>query len=356
MSKAAQLAALIGSGQAQGNRNIVINGACVIDQRNNGSSFTPADTNYTVDRWRYTASQASKFTFQQNAAAVTPPVGFTNYMGFTVASAVSIGNGDYFAITQRIEGYTTDQLEFGTSNAKNVTLSFWVRSSLTGTFGGALRGASFGRAFPFTYAISSANTWEYKTVAVDGDTSGTYQSGNTTGLEVIFGLGVGSTNSGSAGAWTASGHFSATGAVSVVGTGSATWYVTGIQLEIGDVATPFEHEDFGTTLAKCQRYFVNNNGHGGSTGGINMARSVYANAADGVTNFPVEMRANPTITFFDAASTAGTLTENGSANGRASTALYVSRTTVSRATSSAFATAAGAGYHVQGTYKADAEL
>tara|TARA_R110000782_G_scaffold265650_1_gene359569 strand:+ start:732 stop:1823 length:1092 start_codon:yes stop_codon:yes gene_type:complete len=255
MSKAAQLAALIGSGQAQGNRNIVINGACVIDQRNNGSSFTPADTNYTVDRWRYTASQASKFTFQQNAAAVTPPVGFTNYMGFTVASAVSIGNGDYFAITQRIEGYTTDQLEFGTSNAKNVTLSFWVRSSLTGTFGGALRGASFGRAFPFTYAISSANTWEYKTVAVDGDTSGTYQSGNTTGLEVIFGLGVGSTNSGSAGAWTASGHFSATGAVSVVGTGSATWYVTGIQLEIGDVATPFEHRSYGDELARCQRYY-----------------------------------------------------------------------------------------------------
>ena len=293
MSKAAQLAALIGSGQAQGNRNIVINGACVIDQRNNGSSFTPADTNYTVDRWRYTASQASKFTFQQNAAAVTPPVGFTNYMGFTVASAVSIGNGDYFAITQRIEGYTTDQLEFGTSNAKNVTLSFWVRSSLTGTFGGALRGASFGRAFPFTYAISSANTWEYKTVAVDGDTSGTYQSGNTTGLEVIFGLGVGSTNSGSAGAWTASGHFSATGAVSVVGTGSATWYVTGIQLEIGDVATPFEHEDFGTTLAKCQRYYYKISVDT-QYDTFMVADNDTTTTANGTNSFPVTMRDSPT--------------------------------------------------------------
>jgi hypothetical protein len=236
-------------------RNLIINGACVIDQRNSGSSVTPADTNYTVDRWRYTASQASKFTFQQNAGSVTPPAGFENYMGFTVASAVTVGSGDYFAITQRIEGYNVNQLEFGTSNAKTVTLSFWVRSSLTGTFGGTLRGASFGRSYPFTYAISSANTWEYKTVTVAGDTSGTYQSGNTTGLEVIFGLGVGSTYSGTAGAWTASGHFSATGAVSVVGTGSATWQVTGIQLEVGDTATPFEHRSFGDELIKCQRYF-----------------------------------------------------------------------------------------------------
>jgi hypothetical protein len=238
-----------------GVRNLIINGACVIDQRNSGSSVTPADTNYTVDRWRYTASQASKFTFQQNAGSVTPPAGFENYMGFTVASAVTVGSGDYFAITQRIEGYNVNQLEFGTSNAKTVTLSFWVRSSLTGTFGGTLRGASFGRSYPFTYAISSANTWEYKTVTVAGDTSGTYQSGNTTGLEVIFGLGVGSTYSGTAGAWTASGHFSATGAVSVVGTGSATWQVTGIQLEVGEQATPFEHRSYGDELARCQRYY-----------------------------------------------------------------------------------------------------
>jgi hypothetical protein len=241
--------------QYAGARNLIINGACVIDQRNSGSSVTPADTNYTVDRWRYTASQASKFTFQQNAGSVTPPTGFENYMGFTVASAVTVGSGDYFAITQRIEGYNVNQLEFGTSNARTVTLSFWVRSSLTGTFGGALRGASFGRSYPFTYAISSANTWEYKTVTVAGDTSGTYQSGNTTGLEVIFGLGVGSTYSGTAGAWTASGHFSATGAVSVVGTGSATWQITGIQLEVGEQATPFEHRSFGDELAKCQRYY-----------------------------------------------------------------------------------------------------
>lgn len=291
MTRARELANLAGvSETALSNRNMIINGACVIDQRNSGSSVTPADTNYTIDRWRYTASQASKFTFQQNAGSVTPPAGFENYMGFTVASAVTVGSSDYFAITQRIEGYNVNQLEFGTANAKTVTLSFWVRSSLTGTFGGSLRGANFGRSYPFTYSISSANAWEYKTVTVAGDTSGTYQSGNTTGLEVIFGLGVGSTNSGTAGAWTASGHFSATGAVSVVGTGSATWYITGVQLEVGDQATPFEHRSYGEELAACQRYYVAYENKFGYSGGY--YSSTEANA---VITYPVTMRTTPTL-------------------------------------------------------------
>ena len=304
MSKAAELAALIGSQSALSNRNLILNGACVIDQRNGGASVTPADTNYTIDRWRYTASQASKFTFQQNAGSVTPPAGFENYMGFTVASAVSVGSGDYFAITQRIEGYNVNQLEFGTANAKTVTLSFWVRSSLTGTFGGTLRGASFGRSYPFTYSISSANTWEYKTVAVAGDTSGTYQSGSTTGLEVIFGLGVGSTNSGTAGAWTASGHFSATGAVSVVGTGSATWYITGVQLEVGEQATPFEHRSYGDELAACQRYYqigkvaATGRADGGTMGGAaTFATAMRASATIAVTSTTGSQYAgSPTLT------------------------------------------------------------
>ena len=248
------IASSLNGGQFGGRRNLIINGAMQVDQRNSGSSVTPADTDYTVDRWRYTASQASKFTFQQNTGS-TPPTGFKNYMGFTVASAVTVGNADYFAITQRIEGNNVSQLELGTANAETITLSFLVRSSLTGTFGGALRGASFGRSYPFTYSISSANTWESKTITIAGDTSGTYQTDTTTGLEVIFGLGVGSDNSGSAGAWTGSGHFSATGAVSVVGTSSATWYCTGVQLEVGSQATPFEHRSFGEELALCQRYF-----------------------------------------------------------------------------------------------------
>jgi hypothetical protein len=331
--------------QYAGARNLIINGACVIDQRNSGSSVTPADTNYTVDRWRYTASQASKFTFQQNAGSVTPPTGFENYMGFTVASAVTVGSGDYFAITQRIEGYNVNQLEFGTSNARTVTLSFWVRSSLTGTFGGALRGASFGRSYPFTYAISSANTWEYKTVTVAGDTSGTYQSGNTTGLEVIFGLGVGSTYSGTAGAWTASGHFSATGAVSVVGTGSATWQVTGVQLELGEQATPFEHRSFGDELAKCQRYFqIHDDMHfRGYATGTNQRIEQYF--ALGTT-----MRADPTR---------AVITAGSSSNVRSAATTYSGLTLGSRtggAILSIEAAAAGLAYIEDREESLDAEL
>ena len=283
----------LGFADRHSNPSLIINGACVIDQRNSGSSITPADTNYTIDRWRYTSSQASKFTFQQNAGSVTPPAGFENYMGFTVASAVTVGSGDYFAITQRIEGYNVNQLEFGTANAKTVTLSFWVRSSLTGTFGGTLRGASFGRSYPFTYSISSANTWEYQTVTVAGDTSGTYQSGNTTGLEVIFGLGVGSTNSGTASAWTASGHFSATGAVSVVGTGSATWYITGVKLEVGSTATDFQHRSIGDELFRCQRYYVQQRVDIQTPAGGSMIVPIY---------FPTTMRATPTASAVSAGS------------------------------------------------------
>jgi len=295
MTKAAELAKMgevLTNSQIGGRRNIVINGAMQVDQRNSGSSVTPADTDYTVDRWRYTASQASKFTFQQNTGS-TPPAGFKNYMGFTVASAVTVGNADYFAITQRIEGNNVSQLELGTANAETVTLSFLVRSSLTGTFGGALRGASFGRSYPFTYSISSANTWESKTITIAGDTSGTYQTDNTTGLEVIFGLGVGSDNSGSAGAWTGSGHFSATGAVSVVGTGSATWYCTGVQLEVGNQATPFEHRSFGEELALCQRYYLLVGQ--GDLNPICNGQAYSSTVIYGVYPFPVEMRTSPSL-------------------------------------------------------------
>jgi hypothetical protein len=312
MTKAAELAKMgevLTNSQIGGRRNIIINGAMQVDQRNGGSSVTPADTDYTVDRWRYTASQASKFTFQQNTGS-TPPTGFKNYMGFTVASAVTVGDADYFAITQRIEGNNVSQLKLGTANAETVTLSFLVRSSLTGTFGGALRGASFGRSYPFTYSISSANTWESKTITIAGDTSGTYQTDNTTGLEVIFGLGVGSDNSGSAGAWTGSGHFSATGAVSVVGTGSATWYCTGVQLEVGSQATPFEHRSYGEELQLCKRYC--NALLGGTNGNRLYTYNYNASFKAYLFYFPVKMRAAPAVTLENSggAGTAAILTKD----------------------------------------------
>ncbi len=139
-------------------RNKIINGNMVIDQRNAGASVTPADGAYTLDRWQYQASQASKFTVQQNAASVTPPTGFSNYLGATVAASVSVGSGDYFGLLQRIEGFNFADMAWGTASASPITVSFWVRSSLTGTFGGSLRNSAQNRSYPFTYIISSANT------------------------------------------------------------------------------------------------------------------------------------------------------------------------------------------------------
>jgi hypothetical protein len=236
------------------NRNRIINGDMRIDQRNAGASVTALDS-YAVDRWQYEGSQTSKFTLQQNAGSVTPPAGFINYYGATSSSAYSVTASDFFFIGQRIEGFNVDDFALGTVNAKIVTLSFWVRSSLTGTFGGALSNSAGNRSYPFSYSISTANTWEQKSITIAGDTSGTWVTNNGLGLRVRFSLGAGSTWSSTAGAWAGANYISATGATSVVGTNGATWYITGVQLEAGKVATPFEHRSYGEELALCQRYY-----------------------------------------------------------------------------------------------------
>ena len=236
-------------------RNRIINGNFVIDQRNAGASVTPATQQYTLDRWAQFLSQSSKLTIQQNAGSVTPPVGFTNYLGITSTSAYSINSTDFFNLYQFIEGYNVADLGWGTSNAKTVTLSFWVRSSLTGTFGGSLMNSANDRSYPFIYTISSANTWEQKSITIAGDTSGTWLTTNGVGLRVQLGLGLGSTLTGPAGAWAGAAYYGANGATSVVGTSGATFYITGVQLEEGTTATSFERETYSVTLQKCQRYY-----------------------------------------------------------------------------------------------------
>lgn len=243
--------------QLFGMRNRIINGDMRIDQRNAGASVTiGAGASYTLDRWQPNSSQASKFSVQQNAGSVTPPNGFTNYLGVTSLSSYSVPSGEVFDLRQLIEGFNVADLGWGTANAKTVTLSFWVRSSLTGTFGGSIFNSAANRSYPFTYTISSANTWEQKTVTIAGDTSGTWLTNNGIGLVVVFGLGVGSTYSGTAGAWAGATYTSATGATSVVGTNGATFYITGVQLEVGSTATPFERRLYNQELANCQRYYV----------------------------------------------------------------------------------------------------
>jgi hypothetical protein len=279
-------------------KNRIINGAMVIDQRNAGASSTPSTgAYYSLDRWRGYYSQTGKFTVQQNAGSVTPPVGFSNYLGVTSSSAYSVLSGDYFTVTQLIEGFNTADLQWGTANAKTVTLSFWVRSSLTGTFGGSLSNSGETYSYPFSYTISAANTWEQKTVTIAGPTSGTWIGAtNGIGIELNFGIGVGSSNSGTAGSWASAGYISATGATSVVGTNGATFYITGVQLEVGTQATSFEYRQYGTELNLCQRYY-NPNVYG-STG------FAYSSTT-GVLNFylGVSMRTTPTVVFTSGTST-----------------------------------------------------
>jgi hypothetical protein len=237
-------------------------------------------------------------TGQQNAGAVTPPVGFTNYLGITSSSAYSVVTGDTFGLFHRVEGLNVSDLGWGTANAQTVTLSFWVRSSLTGTFGGSFQNADANRSYPFSYTISAANTWEQKSITVAGDTSGTWLTTNGIGIQLVIGLGSGATFSGTDGAWAAGNLRTTTGATSVVGTSGATFYITGVQLEKGSTATSFDYLDYGRQLQQCQRYYwklpyTGNITSFGKDFYDNGAGNIYAGI---VANHPVSMRAAPTVT------------------------------------------------------------
>ena len=256
------------SGGLYGFKNRIINGAMVIDQRNAGASVATSSSGavvYTLDRWAYAVSQASKFTIQQTPSATETGyatrvgAGFTNYLACTVGASanVTVGSSDYFLFRHNIEGFNTSDFAWGTANAKTVTLSFWAYSSVTGTFGGVVGNSANTRAYPFTYTINSASTWEQKTITIAGDTSGTWVGAtNGIGLKLSFSLGMGSTYSATANAWATGEYYSATGAISPITTNSATFYITGVQLEKGSTATSFDYRPFTTELILCQRYYT----------------------------------------------------------------------------------------------------
>ena len=351
---------ILGAGNASTMKNRIINGAMVIDQRNAGASITIPSTGstYSVDRWFFATSQASKLSAQQNGGAITPPVGFANYMGITSLSAYSVTSTDYFDFIQSVEGYNLADLGWGSANAKTVTLSFQVYSSLTGTFGGVISNGSFNYQYPFTYSIPVANTWTTISVTIAGPTSGTWNITNSVGAYVIFGLGAGSTVSGTAGSWATQSIRSATGATSVVGTSGATFYITGVQLEVGTSATGFEYRQYGTEYNLCLRYFEQTFPYGTTlanyTGTNNSpnVRAMYINANGSNPmgwshDWKVTKRASPTFTVYRASTpyTAGQLDNAGTG---------ITATTSNIGTNSSFVYATGNNMYFN--FTVDAEL
>jgi hypothetical protein len=297
----AQLSSLNG-GALSGARNRIINGDMRIDQRNAGASVNLADGVYNLDRWQGSVSQASKVTIQRSTTAAT---GFTHSQLLTVSSAMTFGAGDYCGNAQSIEGFNVSDLGFGTANAKTVTVSFWARSSVTGTYSVAFHNEATNRSCAKAYTISAANTWEYKTITFQGDTSGTWLTDNSVGMKVYFALGMGSTYGGATdGTWNSTLKLAVTGQTNWASTAGATFYITGVQLEAGSVATPFERRSYGQELALCQRYYFKTFAQGTAP-----AQNVSANnllLTSGTSNyvsgiiFPVAMRTAPsTITTFN---------------------------------------------------------
>ena len=276
-----------------GMKNRIINGAMVINQRAFNGSISATGATYTLDRWTVYATQASKMSVSQNTGSVTPPVGFVNYLGITSSSAYTPLTSDVFHLSQYIEGYNWADAMYGTASAKTLTLTFWVRSSLTGIFAGSLENVNNDRAYPFTYSINAANTWEQKTITVAGDTTGTWNTGIERGLSVRWNLLAGTDYNGTVNTWQSGDKRSVSGTVGLLGTNGATFYITGVQVELGSVATDFDYRDYGIELAMCQRYYYVH--ASGASKPLSLGSYSGTNYIEGYAPFKVSMRISPSL-------------------------------------------------------------
>ena len=292
MSKAAELAALIGSQTALSHRNMVINGAMNVAQRSTSTASVTSSGYHACDRWNLFGTSFGTYTVSQSS---TSPNGFANSLKLDCTTAdASPAAGDHFGVQMKFEGQDLQQLQKGTSSAKSVTVSFFVRSNKTGTYTLELDDRDNTRSFSKTYTISSANTWEHKTVTFAGDTTGALDDDNANSFNLSWWLMAGSTfTSGTfTTGWEARTNANRVSSsnVNLSDSTSNEWYMTGVQMEIGDVDTAFEHRSFADDLQKCKRYFqtYNEPPARGTTSGGSTDRMAFM--------LPVTMRAAPSVT------------------------------------------------------------
>ena len=302
---------IVSSGSA-GFKNKIINGAMMIDQRNAGASVTANNnTVFSADRWFGEDGTDGTFTLQQTTTA---PAGFKYSIKATVGTAdASLTTTQLAIFGQRIEGYNVSDLDWGTANAKTITISWWTRSSATGSFGGAVWNSAGDRSYPFSYTINSADTWEYKTVTIAGDTSGTWLTTNGRGINLAFALGAGPSYSSTANIWTAQQSVSSTGATNLMATSDANLYIAGVQLEKSTTASSFEFRSYGKELMLCQRYYEKSYDIDTVPGtsvsdnkGVVMFRGSGVNSRDYVPiYFKQTKRDAPTVTIFSSTGASG---------------------------------------------------
>jgi len=329
----------LGAGNASSFKNRIINGAMVLNQRSASDTVTaPASSSYvSLDRWRTECVGGGFFSIQRSTTA---PTGFTNSALITITTADgAIGATDYYDFQQLVEGFNVADFGWGTANAQSVTVSFWVRSSVTGTFAGSFTNSAGNRSYVFTYSISAANTFEYKTVTIAGDTSGTWLTDNGRGLCLSFDLGNGSSYQATAGSWVAQYAVGTSSSVKLISTINANWYITGVQLEVGTVATSFDYRSYGTELALCQRYFAKTYDTATVPGTATAAGAISTNvnatwtyAPSGTWCFPVAMRAQPTVVLYSTqnANTTGVSTADTTDGAATTISLGLSAVTIRR--------------------------
>jgi len=352
------------------NKNLIINGAMQVAQRFSAGASSGTVTGLQdgyggVDRFRFTGNTAARATVSKDGSGTARVNGFPQALNIDVTTAdTSLAATDYHYLGYRFEGQHLQHIKKGTSAAESLTLSFWVASPKTGTHIVQLYDNDNARHISKSYTVSSTNTWEKKSITYAGDTTGALGDDNNYSLQIYFWLLAGSnyTDGTLATSWQAwNDGDAAVGQVNVLDNTSNVFYLTGVQLEVGSTATDFEHRPYHEELHSCNRYYIDTRSGGSSYGGVAMSRSVYANYGYGTSMFPAEMRAKPTVTFYDGAGTAGAITENGAANNRGCIANSTSKHGLigiqsNNTGSGNFSSAAGAGYHLFGNYIADAEL